>query len=192
MQKTKTVRQKTDMHNRKRLFFALWPPREVAMQIFSAAKMLPTSANSSLVRREQLHLTMAFLDTVSNDRLADVCRAANQAITKHITCFNLHLNRFGQFRKNGIVWLGTDHPPKAMLSLAAELADKLQTAGFHLDAKQFAAHVTLLRKTKHQLSVTLPRPSIFWQVEDMALTESQLTASSSRYQILYRWPLAAS
>ena len=176
----------------KRLFFALWPPRETANEIYAAAQTLHTPGSSRLVRLERLHLTIAFLGSVHDDRLAAIYRAANKTLCDpSTTSFSLHLDHYGQFRKSGIVWLGATKPPEALLHLATTLADKLRLAGFRLEARRFRAHITLLRKATLPTAAN-PGSTILWPVHELTLVESKTTLRGVNYQILHRWSLAAS
>ena len=55
-----------------RVFFALWPDDEIARQFDEAGRMAHQSLGGRRMRRETLHLTLAFIGDVPPARLADL------------------------------------------------------------------------------------------------------------------------
>ena len=78
------------------------------------------------------------------------------------------------------------HDPLARL--AADLHAALAAAGFALEPRPFAAHVTLLRKARAPRSLPL-LPPLAWPVDAFTLVASSLSAGGSRYEQLKAFEL---
>jgi len=88
-----------------RLFVALWPDGDLGARIAQAARA--AIGDGRAVPAERLHLTLAFIGRLPADRL-DAC---SQALgTVRGGSFDLCLDRFGFWRRNGILWLGMREP----------------------------------------------------------------------------------
>ncbi|MGE5472589.1 MAG: 2'-5' RNA ligase family protein, partial [Bacteroidota bacterium] len=77
-----------------------------------------------------------------------------------------------------------------LMALAEALQARLRDAGFALEDRPYAPHVTLLRKAEQESPVPLAR-IISWQAKELVLAES-LTGSATRYVPLKRWDLRLS
>lgn len=172
----------------RRLFFALWPAAAIADELHAAARAAHVSCGGRLMRRETLHVTLAFLGDVPESRFADVLAVAPGATAP---AFLLELDRLGHWPHSHIVWAGCTAAPAALPTLADDLAQGLRAAGFRLDDRPYAAHATLLRNAECRSGAPPLTNPIRWAVEDFALVESHRGADGSRYEVLRRWPLAA-
>lgn len=169
----------------RRVFFALWPDAVAAKALHAAARAAQGGCGGRLMRRETLHITLAFLGGVSAARLADARAAAAMVGGEP---FAFVIDRLGCWKHNRILWAGSEAAPVA--ALAAALGAGLKSAGFQLDARPFAAHVTLLRDARCPTPLP-PLPPIAWPVTEFVLAESQTTPDGSRYEVIGRWPLGA-
>ena len=61
-----------------RLFFALWPPLEVAEQLAGVARAVAQQFGGKPTRQETLHLTLAFLGEVPDDRMSLLMQTARR------------------------------------------------------------------------------------------------------------------
>jgi RNA 2',3'-cyclic 3'-phosphodiesterase len=109
-----------------------------------------------------------------------------QAIAAEVrgTRFALELDRVGSFRRARVAWVGCDSPPESIVALQAALSQRLRAAGFDLQDRPFAPHVTLVRKTLR----AAPRArieAIAWPVTEYALVAS----AAGRYATLASWRL---
>jgi RNA 2',3'-cyclic 3'-phosphodiesterase len=169
-----------------RLFFALWPDDAIAGRLHAAAKMAHAACGGRIMRRESLHVTLAFLGEVAPPRMA-----AAEAVAAAVggRSFLLELDRLECWKHNRIAWAGCTAAPPALMALARDLAAGLRGTGFALDARPFAAHATLLRQANCAAPLpALPEP-IRWPTSDFALVESRPSLSGSRYEVVRRWPL---
>ena len=171
-----------------RLFFALWPPVDVARRLHDAASTAQARCGGRIMRRDTLHMTLAFLGGVAAPRLADAEAAASRVTA---TAFDLAVDRIGCWKRKRIVWAGCTVVPAALVDLAGELAQQLRAAGFVLEERPFAAHATLLRNADCREALDIG-DVIDWPVTDFALIESHPGIDDSRYVLRRRWPLSMS
>lgn len=133
-----------------------------------------------------LHLTLAFVGSVSAAQLADLGNLAGEIRGE---AFDIALDRLDWVRKKRIVWAGTHTLPAALVQLAHDLAEKLRGAGYAIESRPFAAHITLIRKAE-RFPGELPAPDVAWRAHEFVLVESVLNRDGARYRIVGRWPLA--
>ena len=174
-----------------RVFFALWPPPEVARQLSAVADAFAKSAGGRATRQETIHLTLAFIGDVPLERLPDLQRAARKVRAE---AFDLTLDQFGLWRHNRIFWAGCSVLPPALAELSAALVAELQAAGFNVAnaGRSFTPHVTLVRKVVG-LDAALSRCApLAWGCGKFVLVRSTLSAGGSSYQTLAEFPLAGS
>lgn len=169
----------------KRLFFALWPDPPAADALHRLAERLHGVYGGRPMRRDTLHLTLAFLGDVAVDRIAALCEVA-AAISAEP--FRLDLDRLGYWSGNRVLWAGCSTPPDALRRLAETLQSDLRAAGFSLERRPFAAHVTLLRKARCDV-LPAEHPVIGWTAEQWGLVESAAADGVPHYLPLQRWPL---
>jgi len=144
------------------------------------------------MRRDSLHLTLAFLGGVAEERVETLCGIAAGL---DLAPFDLHLDQLGNWRHNRIVWAGCNPSSPGFVELneaAGKLTAVLRKAGFTIEDRPFAAHVTLLRNADLRHS-NAPEDSpvyepIIWQVSGFVLVESQLRENGADYRIIGRWP----
>ncbi|WP_312693159.1 RNA 2',3'-cyclic phosphodiesterase [Caproiciproducens sp.] len=100
------------------------------------------SVRGNFTRRENLHLTLAFLGETSK------AGSAKQAMDDVAgEPFELSIGGFGHFPRAGgdIYWIGVEHST-ALTALQASLCEKLRREGFFLETRQFKPHLTLGRE----------------------------------------------
>lgn len=185
---------------RRRVFFALWPDETVAASLDAAGKQAHSTCGGRRMRRDSLHMTLAFIGDVPPERV-ETLRQAAAGVTN--PAFTLQFDRLACWRHNRIAWIGCSEPPLHLMTLVGQLAERLADAGFPLEARAFAAHVTLLRNA-HCLPLAQAEP-IDWPVGEFVLAESNLmhrkvaspggklpaeASEGAHYRIIGRWPLA--
>lgn len=171
---------------RLRVFYALWPDRNVNGDLAETARRMHRAVGGRRTRDDSIHLTMAFVGDVDGARLAELLVPPAELT---VARFTLTLDRWGCWPRNGIAWMAPSRVPGPLRELAARMQAWLRDAGFDLDARPFNPHVTLVRNAE---CASLPdsKPSIAWQVEDFVLVRSTLASDGSRYETIGRWPLA--
>ncbi len=145
----------------KRLFFALWPPAAAAAALHAWAENL----EGRPTRLENIHLTLAFLGEADPMKASAVARRVQGR--RH----ELPIERAEYWRHNKIVWVGPREIPAPLDQLVKALHAELAAEGFVLEARPFAAHVTLLRKAPRPAEFPA-LPQISWPASELALVES--------------------
>jgi 2'-5' RNA ligase len=169
----------------RRLFYALWPHAEARSKIEVQAAEFTRETGGRAIPPENLHVTVNFLGSVPEARLAEI-RAAGAEVA-NVPKFELRFDRIESVRRSRILWLAADAPP-SLLELARRLQNKALSQQPQLRREEFVAHVTLARDIHRLIRKTSIVP-ITWHAEDLTLVESQLTPQGSIYSVLDRWPL---
>lgn len=173
-----------------RLFFALWPSFAAAGLLAAAAADAAARLGGRPTRRETLHLTLAFLGEVADER---VPRLLDLATDLRVAPFELRIDQPGYWRRNCLFWAGCRDAPVPLETLAAELRQRLGAAGFTVSngERPFTPHVTLVRKVPEiAQNVVLPAiEPVEWQCSDFVLVRSVLSENGPSYEPLSRFAL---
>ena len=116
-------------------FFAAWPPAATAAALEAWAKALEGRVTAA----QKIHLTLAFLGRVAADRASGAARSIQGS------AHALPLERAQYWKHNRIIWAGPRETPAALAALVEALHAALRRAGYTLEERPYAAHVTLLR-----------------------------------------------
>lgn len=174
-----------------RLFFALWPSLTAAEKLAAVAVEAAARLGGRSTRMETLHLTLAFLGEVTDERVAGLLELASDL---HASPFGLRIDQPGYWRRNRLFWAGCRDVPAPLEALADELRDRLGTAGFAVSngERPFTPHVTLVRKVPEIApNVVLPAVEpVEWWCSDYVLVHSLLSASGPSYEPLARFALS--
>jgi 2'-5' RNA ligase len=170
---------------RLRLFFAAWPAEPTAAVLHAWAARAQAEVGGRVIPVANIHLTLAFLGDVPAVGLAQAVGAA-QRVAGEVHALPVDEARY--WPRSRIVWVGPKKTPAPLAALAADLADKLREAGFALDERPFAAHVTLIRNAR--LRGLPPLPAVEWPISEFALVRSTPAEAGSKYEIVERFPLA--
>lgn len=166
----------------RRVFFALWPEAGAASHLAVLAQEL-AAGSGRVMHPACLHLTLAFVGTVTSAQVAQLERIAAGIRAK---AFALSLDRLGFWPQRGILWAGCRRASAPLRGLAEILAADLRSAGFSIDHRPgagFVPHVTLARGAR---CLALPRLAtpIRWPVGGFVLVESRLRPAPANYQTL--------
>jgi 2'-5' RNA ligase len=158
----------------------------VARQFDEAGRQAHRSLGGRRMRRETLHLTLAFIGDVAPDRLAELGDIAGSI---SLPIFDQPFDRLQCLPRKKICWAAAGAISPVLRDLAAALHDRLKAAGFRTEERPFAAHVTLLRHARCEKMPEGDSLSIVWSVCDFVLVESDLKPEGAGYRILQRWVL---
>lgn len=137
-----------------RLFVAVLleePIKDCLCDVIEEMRQYAVRGNFS--RRENLHLTLAFLG--ETDRLD----AAKQAIHQiNATPFSVQLNELGSFRGRGgnLYWAGFEKSTE-LFSLQKDLVKQLAEVGFVLENRKYTPHLTLGRQIQFERGTDIQR-----------------------------------
>lgn len=169
----------------RRVFFALWPPEATLQALDDLAGAVTKQCGGRRMRRDTLHLTLAFIGAASPGQI-ELLRQVAAGVRG--VAFDWILDRLECWPRNRIAWAGCSQMPSCQRRLFDALAGSLKQTGFELDQRPFIPHVTLARNVRCVGLPEFARP-IHWQVSDFFLAESVLLPSGARYRLLDRWPL---
>lgn len=170
---------------RARVFFALWPEPAIARRLHKEGERAHAATGGRRMRRDTLHLTLAFIGDIARERLDDLLACADKV---DFSPFALALDRMADWRHNHIVWAGASVLPPELESLVSQLNAALAEADFPVERRKFAAHVTLLRNARGELPAADIDPPIDWPVRTFVLVESDLRQDGAHYAVLKSWP----
>jgi len=168
-----------------RLFFSLWPPTEAAEHLTAIGQSVARQFGGKPTRQETIHLTLAFLGEISDEQLPLLVQTA-QLI--RAAPFMLNIDCLGYWRRNHLLWAGSNFPCMALAELVENLQSALTEAGFAVDGRDrtFTPHITLIRKlSETRKTFTLPDiDPITWLCSSFALVRSKTSETGSYYQTL--------
>lgn len=165
-----------------RLFFALWPPRETAEALAGWATEVQKQTGGKVTATANIHLTLAFLGDAQPDPAIQAARRASAR--QHA----LPIETARYVRRNEMVWVAPATLPVALGELVTSLHGELRAAGFRLEERPFASHVTLIRKARQPSSLP-PLPIVQWPVTEFLLVRSRTSSKGSTYDPVDRFPL---
>ena len=166
-----------------RLFFALWPPAKAAHALAQWTHQVMKDAGGSAMRTENIHLTLAFLGE------ADPGKAHNAAQRVQGRRHALPIDHAHYWNHNKIVWVGPRTVPVPLGALVGQLHAALKDAGFVLEDRPFAAHISLVRKARPPKALP-PLPEVDWPVSEFLLVRSRTSPKGSTYEPVERFPLS--
>ncbi len=167
------------------MFFALWPDAITAGHLHALARGLREQYGGRVMRRDTLHLTLAFVGDVGRGRLDELRRIAAALRGQ---AFSLRLDHTGGWQGGRIVWAAPESAPAALTDLAASLCMALHGHGYAVDRRTFAPHITLLRNAG-QVPEQARIKAFEWRVGGFSLLESLRLPGAACYRRLGRWPL---
>jgi RNA 2',3'-cyclic 3'-phosphodiesterase len=177
--------------------------RAVAAQI---DRMRPLTKAVVWVPPHNLHLTLRFLGDQTEEQLADVVPALEEAASGMST-FTVSLKGLGAFPgldHPRALWVGISEGVPKMQRLQARVAEALERRGVPIEARAWQAHVTIGRVTDEKSwrregmpelrsAVTRGATASFgtMPVSSIALMRSDLYTSGARYTGIASVPLSS-
>lgn len=170
-----------------RLFFALWPNAKLQAALHVAGQSLQKAFGGRAVQTENIHMTLAFLGSVPAEQIEQLHSIGGGIVANR---FELKLTELGCWKRSAVAWIAPESVPGALESLVTGLRNRLLTAGFRVDDKPFAPHITLLRKAKCRPQADLRQPSLEWRIDRFVLMRSDTLPDGPQYSQLGIWPLS--
>lgn len=170
---------------RYRLFFALWPDAHTQKAMAHTLRQL-RHPRGRAVAIDKYHVTLAFLGDVEKDSLTCLCEQAAQLSFPSCT---LSMDRFGQFRRAGILWLGCSETPESLQGFRQSLEQALVPCGYRPEQRPFRPHITLFRHFMGRLAATEIAP-VEWQIRNFHLVLSESHNGGVIYQSIAVFPRA--
>jgi 2'-5' RNA ligase len=160
----------------------------------------PHAGAIAWVAPDNLHITLKFLGSLDEARLADVVATIASVVTT--PAFDVLLRGLGAFpapARPRVIWAGAADAP-AFTDLATALEGGFAGLGFPPEERGFTPHVTLGRVREPRrdpalaamLCAAATRPFGTLRVARVSLMRSDLSPRGARYTELHGWPLAGS
>jgi 2'-5' RNA ligase len=157
----------------------------------------------SLVRSNNIHLTLKFLGDTPLGQVADINKNVAKVVNS-TPIFVVSLNGievFPNFKKPKVLWIGLKDPQKYLKALHEKINGKMMQLGFPKERGEFTPHITFARikKSKGEIKkksselkqrvVSIPPiDSEYFEVDSVRLMQSELKAEGSIYTILGKFP----
>jgi len=138
-------------------------------------------------RRENFHLTLAFLGETPEEKLPSLHKILAKI---YVPQFDVAFNRTGCFvrRSKEIWWIGAEGGSPGLLQLEevqGQLSGLLPEALFPVDTRPFRAHITIGREVTHKGRISLAPPDLNIRVDRISLMKSEQIHGVLTYTELY-------
>jgi 2'-5' RNA ligase len=165
-----------------RLFAAVVPPPEVLDEV--AALVVESGSRHPRLRwsrRQQWHVTLAFLGEVDERLLPEIGERFTRAGRRH-AAMRLHLGCAGTFGSAGrarVLWLAVEGDRDRLRALAGSVSAAARRAGVPVEDRPYRPHVTLAR-SRTPTDMREPRAELGhhqgtpWTAESFCLIRSRL------------------
>lgn len=176
---------------RLRLFVAVMIPADVRADVYDKGKRLwQNRTNVSVVRQENLHITLKFLGEAEASAVAGIGRALNEVAAAE-QAFDVEaggVGAFGARRRPSALWVGVTQGQESLAALSRKVERKLVSLGF-ADENRFRAHITVARIRDRRAGgdeLVLPddEPVGRFAVNAISLMKSTLGRGGSVYEEL--------
>ena len=128
-----------------RLFIAINFDDGVKDKIQEVQSEMKKISKGNYSKRDNLHLTLAFLGEIEEARLKDIKDAMNKI---SVPKMNLTFSEVGCFKRDQeLWWIGLKHNEN-LSKLQSQLSDELMKKGFKLEKRKFIPHITIARQTR--------------------------------------------
>ena len=176
-----------------RTFVAVFPPPEVREALHNAAQNLPTSKDFRLVGQEKVHLTLKFLGDIAENEL-DKIKQALQPIRERHDPFEVSTSNFGAFpsaRKARILWAGLEEGSEQLRTVAENVENLLEPAGFERENRPYVPHLTLGRTRSRRTTLDtseISPPTLRFTVSGVDLVKSTPGKNGVIYSTIATYP----
>jgi 2'-5' RNA ligase len=176
----------------RRLFFALWPDEAQRAALMEATGEIVRSCGGRAVPGSNLHVTLAFLGSVPEPRLADLSDLAQRTAATFpgdAAPLGIVLQGFEYWAKPQVLAVPERGAPAQLaptsgaLQLASTLTTTSVAAGFSPDLKPFRAHVTVARKVASAPHLGEMR-EVRWRFDSFVLLESRTLTAGPVYSVV--------
>ena len=167
-----------------RLFFALWPSAEIRQQLTAITQATVRYSDGRCTHENNLHITLRFLGSVSEDKLICIEDVASEITVKP---FELVLDQLVFKKRQKMIWLATDRPiPEELNSIVNQIEQGMQSCGFTPEKYSYKPHTTLTHKTT-KIKVLPEIVPVKWSVDAFVLVCSKTYQKNVEYLVLKEW-----
>ena len=161
-----------------------------------------SEADVKWVEPENLHVTLKFLDEVTEEQRQGV-EAALARVAGSEAPFSLGLDQLGAFPSMSaprVIWVGLGEGRDTARRIAEAIEREVAALSLLKEERPFAAHITLGRVRSprgrqalvHQLAGVRWESLPPWRVTSLALCRSELSSAGPHYTMLADIPLGSS
>lgn len=169
-----------------RLFFALWPPEELRAAFARATRKAAGACGGRPVPVATLHITLAFLGSVPERRIAELGSLARQ-VAAELPRIELTFDRLEHWAKPQLLCATASVESPHATALSGALRAASEQRGFRPDLKPFRAHVTVARKVLHPTRHDMP--PVTWTAAGFALVSSRTDPAGPAYSVIESYAL---
>lgn len=170
-----------------RLFFAYWPEPDTVERIVPWVHAAHALYGGRMMRPETLHMTLAFLGKVDEDRTRMLIEACSDW---KLPAGTMVLRNPGRFHHAKVVWLGPEadaaegRSPEWLYRANDTLWSCLSPLGWRREEGPFRPHVSLLRNAQAGDLDALRGDPVEWTPRRCVLVGSEPGPTGSRYTVL--------
>jgi len=168
------------------LFFALCPEESVRQELAAVLALFPRQLSDDWTSPANLHMRLAMLGGAEAEWLNDLKAVAGAIQSPD---FELSLDRITYWPQKQTLGLAPSVVPAALERLAADLAGRLDTAGFEMGKHPYRPYVTLARHATYPpTEIRLAQP-ILWKATSFALLKTRPEGLGVAHELVQSWPL---
>jgi len=179
-----------------RLFIAIGLPAEIKDVLAQAAKRIPKDmAEFSLVKPENMHLTLKFLGEVPEEKAEEIKTVLDRVSFSPFQATIAGVGVFPSIDHVNVVWVGLADGEETV-KLQHQIDDSLQTLGFAKE-KDYTPHLTICRvkqvKDRDRLREAITKMHVeqmTFSVDSFVLMQSSLTREGVVYGIVQEYKAA--
>lgn len=169
------------------MFFALWPSEADRDQLLDAIRASRIVVPDRAVSRSNLHITLAFLGSVSETQVEAASSAAQRVVARIHRPVGVTLDALQFWPRTKVLTAVPAGDPADARWLARTLATQLRADGLALPVRRFRPHVTLARDVRGRFA-SQSLPPVRWVFDQICLMASQHPAP---YGVVKSWTLAS-
>ncbi len=177
-----------------RCFIAIDLPEHVKAKIFHAFETLQDKNlfHGKFVEKENLHLTMKFLGSISEEKMEEVREKLREIKFEKFDC---GIGKAGVFDENYVKVIWVDLLSNKLKELQEQVTDKFLE--IPSDYKEFSSHITTARVSsvpdREKLIEEIKKinfKKLGFEVNEFLLMKSELMRGGPKYKILERYKLS--
>ena len=162
----------------RRLFFALWPDDRQRETLRDTLGPLVRQIEGRAVVRGNWHVTLAFIGSFPDSRVAELLTASREAAVEP---FRLRFDRLAYWQRPRIACLEAVTVPAALEGLVADLGDVMRRFDVQSQERAYRPHITCVRPARPFEALLLARPlEMSWS--GFELVESRSLPEGVRYR----------
>lgn len=172
-----------------RLFIGIVLTSEVKSHLIEIQYQLAKAgAIGSLMRIENMHITLEFIGEVPANRVSEIKEAIDNTASNHhpFSLFTMNTNAFIRKQKAHTIWCGISGELNKLEALQGELHRLLIERNFNLQERIYKPHITLFSRVKSSPDTFICPKQIEFQVDRICLFESTHKDGLLYYPTVYQ------